>query len=100
MAEQLDIPHVGEILQHEFMKPLGLSNRRLAKDLGVDTMTISRLVNGKVALSINLARRLGAYFEGSSAEYWLRLNMACELHRARLADDRSIEKEIESKQSA
>ncbi len=82
------------------MKPLGLSNRHLAKDLGVDTMTISRLVNGKAGLSINPARRLGAYFEGSNAEYWLRLNITCELHRARLADNQSVEKEIESKRSA
>ncbi len=99
-SEELDVPHVGEILKHEFMEPLGLSNRKLAKDIAVDTMTISRLVNGKSSLSINLARRLGAYFEGSNAEYWLKLNSTCELRRAYLADNGKIEREINSLRSA
>lgn len=99
-SEKLKVPHLGKILQHEFMKPLGLSNRKLVADIGVDPITISRLINGKSSLSVNLAKRLGAYFEGNDAEYWLRLNAACELRRAFLADNGKIEREIKPRRSA
>jgi plasmid maintenance system antidote protein VapI len=48
---------------------------------------------------VNLARRLGAYFEGSDAEYWLRLNATCELRRACLADNGKTEREIKPRRS-
>jgi len=64
--------HPGEILQKEFLKPLGLSQYRLAKDISVPPIRISEIVHGKRAISADTALRFGKYF-GNSAKFWLNL---------------------------
>lgn len=64
--------HPGEILMEEFLKPLGLSQYRLAKDISVPPIRISEIVHGKRAISADTALRFGKYF-GNSAEFWLNL---------------------------
>ena len=62
----------GEILLEEFMKPLGLSQYALAKELAVSPMRISEIVRGKRAITADTALRLGIYF-GTGPDYWLRI---------------------------
>jgi addiction module HigA family antidote len=66
--------HPGEVLLEEFMKPLGLSQYRLAKDIGVTPIRINQIVNGQRAITVDTALRLARYF-GTSAAVWLRLQV-------------------------
>ena len=62
--------HPGEILLEEFMQPLGLSQIRLGRDLGVSPRRINEIVHGKRSITADTALRLSRYF-GTSAEFWL-----------------------------
>ena len=73
--------HPGEILLEDFMKPMGLSQYRLAKDMGVTPIRISQIVNGKRAITVDTALRLARYF-GTSAAVWLRLQVRHDLEAA------------------
>ena len=79
--------HPGEILLEEFMKPLGLSQTRLGRDLGVSPRRINEIVHGKRNVTADTALRLSRYF-GSSAEFWLGLQADYDLDTAsdRLAE--------------
>lgn len=70
--KKLHIPHPGEILNEEFMKPLNLSQYRVAKDIGVPPRRINEIVHGKRAMSADTALRLGRYFN-MSTDFWLNL---------------------------
>ncbi len=64
--------HPGEVLLEEFLKPMGITPYRLAKDIGVPTNRITGLVNGERSLSADTALRLSQYF-GTSAKVWVGL---------------------------
>ncbi len=64
--------HPGEVLREDFLIPLGLSEYRVAKDIGVPPRRINEIVKGKRALSVDTALRLERYF-GWPAEVWLNL---------------------------
>ena len=81
MDEILSPIHPGEVLLEDFMKPLGLSQYRLAKDIGVPPIRISQVVNGQRGISVDTALRLARYF-GTSAAVWLRLQVGYELEVA------------------
>ncbi len=81
--------HPGEILETEFMKPLGLSAWRLARELNVPPPRINDIVRGKRGISANTALRLSRYFE-MSAQFWLNLQNRYDLAEA--AKDKSIRK--------
>lgn len=70
--------HPGEILQEEFLKPLALSQYRLAKDIEVPPRRINEIVHGVRSMSIDTALRLAMYF-GTSSEFWLNLQTRYEL---------------------
>jgi addiction module HigA family antidote len=70
--------HPGEVLLEDFMKPLGLTQYRLAHDIGVTPIRISQIVNGQRAISVDTAMRLARYF-GTSATVWLRLQVRYDL---------------------
>ena len=70
--------HPGEILQEEFLKPLGISQYRLAKDTTVPPRRINQLVRGERAVSADTALRLACYF-GTSAQFWLNLQARYDL---------------------
>lgn len=78
--------HPGEILLEEFLKPLNLSQYRLAKDISVPTRRINEIVLGKRAISPDTALRLSRYF-GLSERFWLNLQVqyAIELAKDKLA---------------
>jgi len=78
--------HPGEILFEEFLKPLALSQYRLAKNLSVAPRRINEIIQGKRAISADTALRLARFF-GNSERFWLNLQTTydLELERDRLA---------------
>ena len=76
--EKLAPVHPGEVLLEEFLKPMGLSQNRLAIDIGVPARRINEIVLGKRRVSADTALRLGRYF-GMSAQFWLGLQMDYDL---------------------
>jgi len=78
MIKKQNIIHPGEILLEEFLKPLGISQYRLAKDVGVPARRINEIVHGKRAVSADTALRLGRYFN-VSPQFWLNLQANYEL---------------------
>jgi addiction module HigA family antidote len=77
--------HPGEILLEEFLKPMGISQYRLAKETGVPPRRINEIVHGTRAVSPDTALRLARYF-GLSERYWLNLQAShdLEVEKARL----------------
>jgi addiction module HigA family antidote len=97
--ERLPPVHPGEVLLEDFMKPLGLSQYRLAQDLGVPALRISQIVHGKRAVTADTALRLARYF-GTSANVWMRLQARYDLEVAetQLAD--KVAREVKVRQPA
>lgn len=93
MEDRLPPVHPGEVLLEDFMKPLGLSQYRVAKDIGVPALRISQIVNGKRAITADTAMRLARYF-GTSAVVWLRLQARYNLEKAQIAHGERINKEV------
>ena len=92
--ETLPPVHPGEVLLEDFMKPLALSQYRVAKDIGVTPIRISQIVHGKRAVTADTAMRLGRYF-GTSAEVWMRLQARYDLEKAREEIGERIEQEVQ-----
>ncbi len=76
--KRLDPVPPGEILNEEFLKPMELSQNRLANDLGVPPRRINEIVHGKRRITADTALRLAKYFK-MSPEFWLGLQMDYEL---------------------
>lgn len=91
--ERLPPIHPGEVLWEDFMKPLGLSQYRVAKDIGVSPIRISQIVHGKRAITADTAMRLARYF-GTSAEVWLRLQARYDLEVAQEQLGERIKQEV------
>jgi len=70
--------HPGEILAEEFLAPLGISQYRLAVDLGVPPRRINEIVLGRRGISADTALRLAHYF-GNSGEFWMNLQSRYDL---------------------
>jgi addiction module HigA family antidote len=68
----------GEMLQEEFLTPLGLTQKQFADHIGVDIKTINRIVNGKTVLTPELAVKFAAALS-TSAEFWLNLQHSVDL---------------------
>jgi len=80
--------HPGEVLAQLYLDPLGMSAIGLAKRLDVPRTRIERLVRGETALSADTAMRLAKFF-GNTAEFWMNLQRAYDLARARKTVDLS-----------
>lgn len=72
MGKRLAPVHPGEVLREEFLSPMGISQYRLAKDIGVPPRRINEIVHGSRAVSADTALRLARYF-GTSERFWLNL---------------------------
>jgi len=70
--KELHPVHPGEVLLEEFLKPMGLSQNRLALDIGVPPRRINEIVLGKRSITADTALRLARYF-GNSPQFWLGL---------------------------
>ncbi|MGD8761475.1 MAG: HigA family addiction module antitoxin [Desulfobacteraceae bacterium] len=85
--------HPGEILIEEFLKPMGISQYRLARDISVPPRRINEIVHGKRSITADTALRLGRFFE-ISPQFWLNLQNRFDLEVTEdsLAD--RLEKEV------
>ena len=85
--------HPGEILIEEFLKPMGISQYRLAKDISVPPRRINEIVHGKRSITADTALRLGRFFE-IAPQFWLNLQNRFDLEKTEdLLADR-LDKEI------
>ena len=85
--------HPGYILLEEFLKPLKISQYRLAKDIHVPARRVNEIVKGKRAITVDTAIRLGLFF-GMSSDFWLGLQTDYELDTAKLALYAILQKEV------
>src|SRR5438270_13002292 len=86
--------HPGEILLEDFLKPLGTSQYRLAKDIHVPLRRINEIVLGRRGLSADTALRLARYFK-TTPQFWLNLQSHYELDTVRQALQKTIESTIQ-----
>ncbi len=93
MPERLDPIAPGEILLEEFLRPLGVSQEKIARDIDVPKSRVSGIVKGTRAITADTALRLGAFF-GTTAEMWLNLQTSYDLRRARQTNWPKIEGRI------
>jgi addiction module HigA family antidote len=93
MDDTLSPIHPGEILFEDFMTPLGLTQYRLAHDIGVTPIRISQIVHGQRAITVDTAMRLARYF-GTSAAVWLRLQVRYDLEVAEKQLSKRINREV------
>ena len=85
--------HPGEVLQEEFLKPLNLSQNRLATEMGVPPRRINEIVLGKRSVTADTALRLARYF-GTSPQFWLGLQADYDLDVAADTLGRRLEREV------
>ena len=71
----------GEILSEEFLRPLGMTQQRLATHLGCDVKVVNRIVNGRTSVTAEMALKLAATFR-TSPEMWLNAQKAVDLYEA------------------
>ncbi len=97
--DKLPPVHPGEVLLEDFMKPLGLSQYRVAKDLGVPALRISQIVRGQRSITADTALRLARYF-GTSAAVWLRMQARYDLEVTENKMAKRIKREVKVLQAA
>ena len=85
--------HPGEILLEEFLSPMGISQNRLALDIGVPARRINEIVLGKRRVTADTALRLGKYF-GMSPQFWLGLQMDYDLDIAEDKLEKRLDREV------
>jgi addiction module HigA family antidote len=78
VKKKLNPVHPGEVLLEEFLKPMGISQNRLALNIGVPPRRINEIVLGKRGITADTALRLAKFF-GTSAEFWLGLQSQYDL---------------------
>ncbi|MBI5652978.1 MAG: HigA family addiction module antidote protein [Chloroflexi bacterium] len=97
--DRLPPVHPGEVLLEDFIKPLGLSQYRVAKDIGVPTLRITQIVRGQRSITADTALRLARYF-GTSANVWLRMQARYDLEVAEAKIAKRINREVKVLQAA
>ena len=85
--------HPGEILLEEFLNPMGISQNRLALDIGVPARRINEIVLGKRRITADTALRLGKYF-GMTPQFWLGLQMDYDLDVAEDKLEKRLDREV------
>jgi addiction module HigA family antidote len=90
-AARLPNVHPGEVLFEEFLKPLKLSQYRLAKHLGIPESRISEIVNGVRSVTADTALRLAQFF-GTSHELWLNLQDRYDVEEVQRAKGNEIQR--------
>jgi addiction module HigA family antidote len=93
MKKTLHPVHPGEVLSEEFLKPMSMSQNRLALNIGVPARRINEIVLGKRSVSADTALRLARFF-GVSAEFWLGLQAQYDLDVTAEALGERLEHEV------
>jgi addiction module HigA family antidote len=89
----LDPIHPGEILMEEFLKPMGISQYRLAKDINVPARRINEIVQGKRSITPDTALRLSRFF-GLSERFWINLQARYDLEMQKDRLKNRLEEEV------
>jgi addiction module HigA family antidote len=90
---------MGEILAEEFLKPMGISQYRLALDIGVPPRRINEIVRGQRAITADTALRLGRYFR-MAPQFWLNLQTHYDLEREQERLGQRLEREVKARVAA
>ena len=85
--------HPGEVLVTEFLEPMGITQYRLAKDIGVTARRINEIVHGRRSITADTALRLGRFF-GMEAQFWLNLQTHYDMEVAQEALADRLDKEV------
>jgi addiction module HigA family antidote len=93
VKEKLNPVHPGEILMEEFLKPMGISQNKLARAIGVPPRRINEIVLEKRSVSADTALRLAQYF-GTSAQFWMGLQSDYDLDITKDKVGQRIQKEV------
>src|SRR5574342_780782 len=93
MTDKLFPIHPGEVLLEEFLKPMNLSQNRLAIDIGVDARRINEIVLSKRSVTADTALRLARYF-GNSPQFWMGLQTQYDLDVTEDAIGKRLEREV------
>ncbi len=95
MTKTKQLPPIppGEILSEEFMKPYGISQNRLARDIDINPARVNDIVHGRSAITAAVALRLAKYF-GTTPELWMNLQASYDLRRARVKEWPKIERRV------
>jgi len=99
MPEKLPTLHPGEVLLEEFLKPMGISQNRLAREISVPPRRINEIVLRKRAISPDTALRLARYF-GTSERFWLGLQVDFDLEAVRDQLSDRLDREVKPIASA
>jgi len=91
--------HPGEMLNEEFLKPMGISQNALAMKIRVPATRIGDIVHGRRGITPDTALRLARFF-GNSPEFWLNLQQMHDLSQARLEHGKTIEREVDAHSAA
>lgn len=95
MNEEILPPiHPGEILLEEFIKPMGISQYRLAKDIGVSPRRINEIIHEKRGITADTALRLAMFF-GTSAEVWMNLQSRYDIEKTKDSLQDRLQKEVQ-----
>jgi addiction module HigA family antidote len=85
--------HPGEVLLTEFLEPMGISQYRLAKDIGVTPRRVNEIIHGRRGITADTALRLGRFFN-MEAQFWLNLQTHYDMEVAMEALDERLDKEV------
>jgi addiction module HigA family antidote len=96
---KLQIPHPGETIREDCLKPFGMSVTALAKNLKITPARLNEIVTGRRGITADTALRLGRYF-GTTPKFWLSLQAAYDLDVARRDAGARIAKEIKPRKEA
>jgi addiction module HigA family antidote len=99
MATLLPPIHPGKTIKEDILKPLNMSVNQLAKALAVDASRLNEIVRGRRSITADTALRLARYL-GTSAEFWIGLQLDYELRSARQARLREIERAVTPRSEA
>jgi len=86
--------HPGDILLHQFLEPLKLSQNQLARDIDVPATRVNDIVNGNRPITVDTAIRLSRYF-GNSSQFWLNLQQRFDLMVAERELGSTLDKKIQ-----
>ncbi|OGF22569.1 addiction module antidote protein, HigA family [Candidatus Falkowbacteria bacterium RBG_13_39_14] len=92
-SKKIQSIHPGEILMEEFLKPLKITQYKLAKDVAVPAIRINEIIRGKRAITADSALRLGKYFN-TSPEFWLNLQVRYDLEKQREVSCKKLDQEV------
>lgn len=96
---KLMLIHPGEILLEEFMKPMNITQYKLAQGLHVGSIRISEIIRGKRAITADTAIRLGCYFK-MEAKFWMNLQASYDLEKEMLENRNHIFHEVKPMKAA